>query len=289
MGSSRRYAIAVCAVVLALAAGGCADKGTPANAGSGLDSAAAAGSTTSDEANAWDATEEPDADADADTGLGAAPTKSPTPSPKQTRKTTPTRKSPPRKATNEVKAPPPPKPAEGCTKPKYEGTQASRAAAKAALTDAAGRTYWPTSAPSLKVPLDLVKATAYQESGWQSNIIACDGGIGLMQVMPDTAAFVNQRFDKSYDIKDYEDNAALGANYLAWLIKYFGDVYFKGDYSADPADCASHDDLCLLNAVIAAYNFGPGAVDTSNGLVIPNPRYVDNVRSLMKNCECLSF
>ncbi|HTF07887.1 MAG TPA: lytic transglycosylase domain-containing protein, partial [Asanoa sp.] len=166
---------------------------------------------------------------------------------------------------------------------------ASRADAKAALTDAAGRVYWPSSAPSLRVPLDLVKATAYQESGWQSNIIACDGGVGLMQVMADTATFVNQRFDKSYDINEYRDNAALGANYLAWLIKYFGDVYFEGDYSPDPADCADHRDLCLLNAVIAAYNFGPGAVDTDAGLVIPNPQYVDNVRSLMTNCVCLNW
>jgi soluble lytic murein transglycosylase-like protein len=277
-------ALAVCAVALVLLAGCAGQDGTPAAGGSYDNTAVESG----DPLPAPEETIDPDADAQA--GLGAAPTTAPPrPTKKPTRKTTPTKTSPPRKTTVEKLAPPPPKPAEGCTKPRYEGTQASRADVKAALTDAAGRTYWPSSAPDLKVPLDLVKATAWQESGWQSNIIACDGGIGLMQVMPDTAAFVNQRFDKSYDVKNYEDNAALGANYLAWLIKYFGDVYFEGDYSADPADCASHDDLCLLNAVIAAYNFGPGAVDTDDGLKIPNPRYVDNVRSLMTNCECLDF
>ncbi|BCB88917.1 hypothetical protein Psuf_062300 [Phytohabitans suffuscus] len=231
-------------------------------------------------------------------GLGAAPSPSASPSLTPTPKKSPTTRppakpKPKRKPPVETQLPPaaPPKPpVAGCTKPKYEGTAATRAQVKQALTAAAGRTYWPTSAPSIKVPLDLVKATAWQESGWQSNIVACDGGIGLMQVMPDTATFVNNRFGQSYDIRDFGDNATLGANYLAWLIKYFGDVYFEGDYTLDTAgDCASHTAPCLVNAVIASYNFGFGAVDTDAGLVIPNPRYVMNVRALMTECECLSF
>jgi hypothetical protein len=105
--------------------------------------------------------------------------------------------------------------------PRYVGTQATRDQAKAALTDAAARTYWPV----------------------------------------------------------------LGANYLAWLIKYFGDVYFNGDYTLTTAgDCASNAAPCLINAVLAAYNYGFGRVDTAEGLVIPNPRYVENVRALMTEC-----
>jgi soluble lytic murein transglycosylase-like protein len=217
---------------------------------------------------------------------GAAPTPSPTPKRSPTTRP-PAKPKPKRKPPVETQLPPaPPKPAPaGCT-PKREGTAATRAQVKVALTEAAGRTYWPTSAPSIKVPVNLVKATAWQESGWQSNIIACDGGIGLMQVMPDTAAFVNQRFGQSYDVRDYKDNATLGANYLAWLIKYFGDVYFEGDYTLVACGVT---ELCLLNAVIAAYNYGFGAVDTAKGLVIPNPRYVQNVRALMTECECLTF
>ncbi len=221
---------------------------------------------------------------------GAAPTPSASPTPKKSATTRPPAKpKPKRKPPVETQLPPaPPKPPPAGCAPKREGTAATRAQVKQALTAAAGRTYWPTSAPSIKVPLNLVKATAWQESGWQSNIVACDGGIGLMQVMPDTAAFVNQRFGKSYDVRDYEDNATLGANYLAWLIKYFGDVYFDGDYSL--GDCGSgNTEPCLLNAVIASYNFGFGAVDTDAGLVIPNPRYVQNVRALMTECECLNF
>ena len=159
----------------------------------------------------------------------------------------------------------------------------------ARATEAAGRVYWPSSAPNLRVPVDLVKATAWQESGWQSNIVACDGGIGLMQVMEETAGDVNERFEKNYDVHDYRDNATLGANYLAWLIKYFGDVYFDGDYTLDAGECADRTDACLLNAVIASYNVGFGNVDTDDGLVIPNPRYVENVRALMTECVCLSY
>lgn len=214
-------------------------------------------------------------------GLGAAPSRSPTPRP-------PSSPKPKRKPPTETKLPPPPpRPAPADCTPRREGTAASRAQVKAALTDAAGRTYWPTSAPQIKVPLALVKASAWQESGWQSNIIACDGGVGLMQVMPATATFINDRFGQSYDIKAYADNAVLGANYLAWLVKYFGDVYFEGDYTLRA--CASHTDPCLINAVIASYNFGFGAVDTHDGIKIPNPRYVENVRALMTGCECLSF
>jgi soluble lytic murein transglycosylase-like protein len=224
----------------------------------------------------------------------ASPTTAPRQSPSRaaTRTTTPrpTPRTTPKPPTEVKLPPPPPKPAPSNCRPKYVGTAATRAQAKQALTDAAARSYWPTSAPSLSVPVNLVKAVAWQESGWQSNIVACDGGVGLMQVMPGSASYVNQRFDKSYDINDYRDNATLGANYLAWLTKYIGDMYFDGThYSLDPANCSASVDACLLNAVIAAYNVGPGAVATDHGLVIPNPQYVGNVRALMTECECLSF
>jgi soluble lytic murein transglycosylase-like protein len=169
----------------------------------------------------------------------------------------------------------------------YEGKEVSKSTAKAALTAAAAKTYWPTSAPKLKVPARLVLATAWQESGWTSNIVNCDGGFGLMQVMPDTEAFVNQRFEKSYDSRDHRENAVLGANYLAWLTRYFGEKYFDDDYSLSAARCKTHSSRCLLNMVIAGYNAGHGTVDAAYAdKRLPNPAYVDSVRSLMKSCYC---
>jgi soluble lytic murein transglycosylase-like protein len=160
----------------------------------------------------------------------------------------------------------------------------------AALGDAAARTYWPTSAPDIRVPLNLLKATAWQESGWQSNIVACDGGIGLMQVMPATAEWMNQRFGQSYDVRDHRDNAYLGATYLAWLTKYIGDMYFDADYRLDADLCTAELDSCLLNVVVAAYNVGHHAVAREGEpLAVPNPQYVRNVRALMTECVCLTY
>jgi soluble lytic murein transglycosylase-like protein len=170
----------------------------------------------------------------------------------------------------------------------HEGRNVSKKAAKAALNAAAAKTYWPGSAPALKVPADLVRATAWHESGWQSNIVNCDGGRGLMQVMPATADFVNARFEKSYDAHDYRQNAILGANYLAWLTRYFGDLYFAKNYSLSPGRCSStRSSRCLLNLVIAGYNAGPAEVEAGYAKKrLPRPEYVDSVRSLMRSCFC---
>jgi soluble lytic murein transglycosylase-like protein len=281
MGARRWTAAAACALAAALALAGCGEAAPGGNAPPVFAAETPAAAPAVDETPA---AEEPPAKV----GLGDAPRHKASPSKSPTRKPKP---RPSRKASAATEKPPTvkPKPAPSNCKPKYVGAQASRAEAKAALTEAAGRTYWPVSAPDIRVPLALVKATAWQESGWQSNIVACDGGIGLMQVMEATAGDVNRRFEQDYDVHDHRDNATLGANYLAWLIKYFGDVYFDGDYTLDAADCADHTDACLLNAVIASYNFGFGAVDTDDGLVIPNPRYVENVRALMTECVCLSY
>jgi hypothetical protein len=170
---------------------------------------------------------------------------------------------------------------------KREGKEVSKAKAEAALSVAAAKTYWPTSAPKLKVPSRLVRVISWHESGWTSNFVNCDGGRGLMQVMPDTEAFINQRFEQSYRSTDYRQNAVLGANYLAWLTKAFGDAYFKGNYDLSAKKCKSHSSMCLLNMVISAYNAGRGAVDEGYAAKqLPNPQYVDVVRSLLKSCYC---
>jgi len=287
----RRSGLVLGAVLLAFAAG-CANgagdggEGDPAaEVPAGVTQAAGVQA-----APAATPTPDPTPERSAVAGLGARPT----PSATSTSSKTPSRRPTPRRKPKppvETRVPPPPRPVvdEGCTKPRYEGSPASRAEVKQALTNAAGRVYWPVSAPSIRIPVNLIKATAWQESGWQSNIIACDGGVGLMQVMPDTAKWMNQRFEKSYDINNYQDNAYLGATYLAWLTKYIGDAFFDGDYRLDADLCTSELNSCLLNAVISAYNYGHGAVVTDDGMRIPNPQYVRNVRALMTECECLSF
>ncbi|MDG4799734.1 transglycosylase SLT domain-containing protein [Micromonospora sp. WMMD980] len=291
-GVGRLAAAAVMALLAAGAVTGCGDEEPP-------DRPAAAELPTEAPVEEPAAADPVDAPADAPSeeppGVAAmggrpSPTASasakPRPKPSRTSTAPLARPKPP----TETRVPPAPKPpASGC-KPSYKGTKASQSQVKKALTDAAARTYWPTSAPDIRIPSALMKATAWQESGWQSNIYACDTGVGLMQVMPATAEWMNQRFERSYDIDDYQDNAYLGGTYLAWLTKYIGDMYFESDYRLDASLCTSELNSCLLNAVISAYNFGHAAVAREGKpLAIPNPQYVYNVRELMTGCECLAF
>ncbi|NUT35592.1 MAG: lytic transglycosylase domain-containing protein [Hamadaea sp.] len=177
--------------------------------------------------------------------------------------------------------------------PYHEGVDAPKAEVKLALEAAAAKRFWTVS--NVQLPVNLIKAVGWMESGWQSTIIACDGGIGTMQVMPDTATWMNERFDTDYNVHTLEGNTMIGSAYLQWLIKYFGDAYFGGSYTLTAADCAKDPNVadykepCLLNAVIAAYNYGYGAVDTPSGLVIPNPQYTEPVRALMTNCPCFAY
>jgi hypothetical protein len=175
-------------------------------------------------------------------------------------------------------APPPPAPS-GC-KPSYTGTNASHADVKTAINTAAQFTFWKSSA-KLQVPSKVLYGFAFQESGWQSAIMGCDGGIGTMQVMPDTATWMNQRFGTDFDVHTLSGNTLLGAEYIAWLTKYFGDQFSPPTYDLLASDKS------LLNAVVSGYNYGFGAVDLSLGWDgIPNKQYVTNVESLIQSCPC---
>lgn len=164
------------------------------------------------------------------------------------------------------------------------GTDAPKAAVGRALETAAKRQYW-TSTKGVVVPVDLMKAIAWQESGWQSAIRACDGGIGTMQLMKDTVDFLNLKFVDEYHPETLEGNTSLGAEYLAYLIKYFGDNYY--------ADAANRYDLVnnvgMLDAVISAYNMGNSKIDPQDPKTIKNWQYVYNVKALRKNCVCLKY
>ncbi len=201
-----------------------------------------------------------------------SPVSSPTPSP--SRKPRP---KPSRKPISVAKPPAPPKPPATCTSHK-SGTAAPLSTVKGALTDAAALRPWGASAPNVAVPLKLVEAVGWQETSWQSNLVSCVGAIGVMQLTPTTATWMNQRFGLSYDVHDVAGNAALGSAYLQWLVKYFGDVYFQSNYDLTVVD---PNNPTLLDAVIAAYNVGFGAVDTTQGLKIPNRAYVNDVERWM--------
>lgn len=107
------------------------------------------------------------------------------------------------------------------------------------------------------LPANLLLAIAWQESGWTQHVIARDGGIGVMQLMPYTAQGINSSTGIRRDPYKLWDNLNLGATYLSWLW-----YNFHGN----------------LDEVISAYNEGGWNV-VHRGIF--NWQYVNNVRYLM--------
>jgi N-acetylmuramoyl-L-alanine amidase len=103
----------------------------------------------------------------------------------------------------------------------------------------------------------LVKAVAWQESGWRQNVVSSAGAIGVMQVMPDTADYVNSFHPgRKLDVNNADDNIHLGAVYLAHLLNTMGSV----------------------RRALAGYYTGPGNVGRRLSRI--QRRYVRNVAAL---------
>jgi N-acetylmuramoyl-L-alanine amidase len=65
----------------------------------------------------------------------------------------------------------------------------------------------------------LVKAVAWQESGWRQDVLSRAGAIGVMQVMPETARFVNGVLGGgNLDLHKGDDNVHLGVMYLHHML-----------------------------------------------------------------------
>jgi len=89
------------------------------------------------------------------------------------------------------------------------------------------------------LPSAFVRSVAKAESGMQTGAVSKAGAIGVMQLMPATAAALHA------DPNDPEQNIEAGTRYLRdLLLKYDGDAV----------------------KALAAYNAGPGAVDRYNGV-----------------------
>ncbi len=90
-----------------------------------------------------------------------------------------------------------------------------------------------------ELPVALVASVARAESGFQVNAVSPKGALGVMQLMPSTAAGFQA------DPRDVTQNIYAGALYLRQLLqKYDGEVA----------------------TALAAYNAGPGAVEKYHGV-----------------------
>ena len=100
----------------------------------------------------------------------------------------------------------------------------------------------------------LVKAVIAEESCFDADALSKVGAQGLMQLMPDTATWLDV-----VDPHDPEENLQAGMRYLAWLREEF-----------------ESEELAL-----AAYNAGPGNVRRYNGVppFAETQAYVSSVQS----------
>lgn len=107
----------------------------------------------------------------------------------------------------------------------------------------------------------LVQAVAWQESGWRQDLTSPAGAYGVMQVLPDTAAWVARDLvGRPLDVANSAaDNVAAGTALLAWLLDRVGD-----------------GDLAL-----ASYVQGQGSV-ARDGIYPETRAYVANVRAIQR-------
>jgi hypothetical protein len=109
-----------------------------------------------------------------------------------------------------------------------------------------------------RLPRNLVLAIAWRESSWTQHVISWDGGVGTMQLMWYTTAWLNGYLGTRWNPDRLYDNIELGVSYLAIL---WND--FHGN----------------LDDLISAYNEGERAVRTYG---IFNWWYVNSVLWLMR-------
>lgn len=128
------------------------------------------------------------------------------------------------------------------------------------------------AATATGLPLALLAAVAQEESQGQARAVSPAGALGLMQLMPSTAAALGVR-----NAFDPAQNALGGARYLKQRLLAYGGG--RPYCVTNPLDCPA-----TLRLALAAYNAGPGAVQRFHG-VPPYPetrRYVRAVITLYR-------
>lgn len=164
-----------------------------------------------------------------------------------------------------VPAPPPPAPAApaGRTYPAAVTAAANAHRAQLARTAVPSRAQMEelvrSTARTMHVDPSLALAVAYQESGFNMRVVSAADAVGVMQVLPSTAAWVARDVvGRHLDPLKPEDNVVIGVALLRGLLK------------AAPVDQA-----------VAGYYQGLGSV-RANGMYPDTQSYVANVLALQK-------
>jgi soluble lytic murein transglycosylase-like protein len=73
------------------------------------------------------------------------------------------------------------------------------------------------------LPVALVEATCWWESGWQEGVVSVTGAVGVCQIEPGAAETVRGLLDdKSLDPRSSSENIEMSAAYLRWLLDETG-------------------------------------------------------------------
>ena len=91
------------------------------------------------------------------------------------------------------------------------------------------------------VPAALALAVAWQESGWQQNVVSHAGAIGVMQLIPASGEWVGEAMlGAPVNLRDTRQNVRAGVRLLAhYLERYDGNLdlvlaaYYQGQTAAD--------------------------------------------------------
>ena len=120
----------------------------------------------------------------------------------------------------------------------------------------------------------LVAAVVYTESRFRPDVESHRGAYGLMQLLPETAKFIQKKSGIEGDYRDPETNLRIGA----WYLGYLNDRYLGDE-----------------RLMLAAYNSGEGRVDAwvsrdgfDIGKDIPyreTRQYVENVLEAQQTYE----
>jgi soluble lytic murein transglycosylase-like protein len=71
-----------------------------------------------------------------------------------------------------------------------------------------------------KVDASLIKAIAWQESGWQQHVISETGAVGVMQIMPGTGRFTAEIIlQRAVNTANLERNVEAGVAFFAYLLQ----------------------------------------------------------------------
>lgn len=85
----------------------------------------------------------------------------------------------------------------------------------------------------------LVLSIIRVESSFRENAVSPYGAVGLMQVTPDTAEWLNKKYRTNFDVNNPSDNIALGCMYLQYLLEKDGNLetalihYNTGPYASE--------------------------------------------------------